>query len=345
MRKLKRTTAVGFDVVFFDAVSIIEILTFFSRSRFPSLFSDHSLFTQTPQPSRQDRVQGECQMADEGEERGMTEPALSFVSRFFSSKPWPQPPPLSFHALSKPPPQKQIRDEFAAARDVFKNREEAAPAVARVLGDEAAAAAAAGRPPSSSSASRPAAAAAAAPAAAAASSKTTTGRIIDSVAKAKGGAAAAAAAAAGDRRPQQQQPASSLVAFAPPPPQHSSSAAAAPHPTPPSSSSSDSLARRMPAKWPRPRWHPHWRCYRVVAGHLGWVRSLAVDPVSNEWFASGSADRTIKIWVSPEKERKEKERKKEKKGASFFFLLPPSPREKAREKKTHLFFFLSTPFF
>jgi len=28
---------------------------------------------------------------------------------------------------------------------------------------------------------------------------------------------------------------------------------------------------------------------------LGWVRSIAID-VSNEWFATGSADRTIKIW-------------------------------------------------
>jgi pleiotropic regulator 1 len=28
---------------------------------------------------------------------------------------------------------------------------------------------------------------------------------------------------------------------------------------------------------------------------LGWVRSIAFDP-SNEWFATGSADRTIKIW-------------------------------------------------
>lgn len=34
---------------------------------------------------------------------------------------------------------------------------------------------------------------------------------------------------------------------------------------------------------------------RVISGHTGWVRSVSVD-VSNEWFATGSADRTIKIW-------------------------------------------------
>lgn len=39
----------------------------------------------------------------------------------------------------------------------------------------------------------------------------------------------------------------------------------------------------------------HTRRYRVISGHLGWVRSLAVD-ASNTWFATGSADRTIKIW-------------------------------------------------
>lgn len=33
----------------------------------------------------------------------------------------------------------------------------------------------------------------------------------------------------------------------------------------------------------------------VISGHLGWVRTVAVDP-SNQWFATGSADRTIKIW-------------------------------------------------
>jgi len=33
----------------------------------------------------------------------------------------------------------------------------------------------------------------------------------------------------------------------------------------------------------------------VISGHLGWVRAIAVDG-SNEWFATGAADRTIKIW-------------------------------------------------
>ncbi|KAH8080031.1 malonyl-CoA decarboxylase [Aureococcus anophagefferens] len=33
----------------------------------------------------------------------------------------------------------------------------------------------------------------------------------------------------------------------------------------------------------------------VVSGHLGWVRSVAFEP-RNEWFATGGADRTIKIW-------------------------------------------------
>lgn len=45
----------------------------------------------------------------------------------------------------------------------------------------------------------------------------------------------------------------------------------------------------------RPVWRPPWRVYRVLAGHLGWVRALAVEP-GNEWFVSGAADRTIKVW-------------------------------------------------
>ena len=52
---------------------------------------------------------------------------------------------------------------------------------------------------------------------------------------------------------------------------------------------------RLASKWPKPEWRAPWKLYRVISGHLGWVRSVTVDP-SNEWFATGSADRTIKIW-------------------------------------------------
>ncbi|XP_013601683.1 PREDICTED: protein pleiotropic regulator PRL2-like [Brassica oleracea var. oleracea] len=51
----------------------------------------------------------------------------------------------------------------------------------------------------------------------------------------------------------------------------------------------------MPSRWPRPEWHAPWKNYRVIQGHLGWVRSVAFDP-RNEWFCTGSADRTIKVW-------------------------------------------------
>eukprot|EP01031_Cornospumella_fuschlensis_P044059 gene44059-53865_t len=46
---------------------------------------------------------------------------------------------------------------------------------------------------------------------------------------------------------------------------------------------------------PTPAWHAPWELDTVVSGHLGWVRCLAIDP-SNDFFATGSADRTIKIW-------------------------------------------------
>ncbi|AEE75848.1 unnamed protein product [Arabidopsis thaliana] len=59
--------------------------------------------------------------------------------------------------------------------------------------------------------------------------------------------------------------------------------------------STAALMERMPSRWPRPEWHAPWKNYRVLQGHLGWVRSVAFDP-SNEWFCTGSADRTIKIW-------------------------------------------------
>eukprot|EP00624_Nannochloropsis_granulata_P006545 evm.model.NODE_49324_length_21955_cov_17.079981.1 len=53
--------------------------------------------------------------------------------------------------------------------------------------------------------------------------------------------------------------------------------------------------KRAPAKVPTPAWHAPWKLHSVVAGHLGWVRAVAFDP-ANEWFVTGSADRTIKVW-------------------------------------------------
>mmetsp|Transcript_11058 Transcript_11058/g.25314 ORF Transcript_11058/g.25314 Transcript_11058/m.25314 type:complete len:497 (-) Transcript_11058:115-1605(-) len=46
---------------------------------------------------------------------------------------------------------------------------------------------------------------------------------------------------------------------------------------------------------PKPVWHPPWKLMRVISGHEGWVRTVAVDP-TNEWFASSGNDRLIKIW-------------------------------------------------
>ncbi|KAK2186974.1 hypothetical protein NP493_183g04024 [Ridgeia piscesae] len=46
---------------------------------------------------------------------------------------------------------------------------------------------------------------------------------------------------------------------------------------------------------PKPNWHPPWKLYRVISGHLGWVRCITVEP-GNEWFATGASDRVIKIW-------------------------------------------------
>ena len=60
-------------------------------------------------------------------------------------------------------------------------------------------------------------------------------------------------------------------------------------------STSSSLVRKQAYVQPKPDWHPPWKLARVISGHLGWVRALAVEP-GNEWFASGAGDRTIKIW-------------------------------------------------
>lgn len=53
--------------------------------------------------------------------------------------------------------------------------------------------------------------------------------------------------------------------------------------------------QRKPVTIPKPQWHPPWKLYRVISGHTGWVRCLAVEP-GNQWFCTGSNDRIIKIW-------------------------------------------------
>ena len=51
--------------------------------------------------------------------------------------------------------------------------------------------------------------------------------------------------------------------------------------------------RHAQANLPKPEGNAPWKMMRVISGHLGWVRCIAVDP-TNEWFVTGSADRTIK---------------------------------------------------
>ena len=60
-------------------------------------------------------------------------------------------------------------------------------------------------------------------------------------------------------------------------------------------SNQQALVPRKPPTMPKPKWHPPWKLARVISGHLGWVRCVAVEP-ANEWFATGSNDRIIKIW-------------------------------------------------
>ena len=68
------------------------------------------------------------------------------------------------------------------------------------------------------------------------------------------------------------------------------------HPGPANSGTQLALPRKAPAM-PKPQWHPPWKLCRVISGHIGWVRCIAVDP-TNEWFCTGSADRVIKVHYS-----------------------------------------------
>lgn len=55
------------------------------------------------------------------------------------------------------------------------------------------------------------------------------------------------------------------------------------------------LKRRQMDKTAQPEtFHPRWKLSRVISGHLGWVRSIAVEP-GNQWFATGGGDRLIKV--------------------------------------------------
>lgn len=60
-------------------------------------------------------------------------------------------------------------------------------------------------------------------------------------------------------------------------------------------STASAIVPRKGNTMPKPVWHAPWKLMRVVSGHTGWVHSLAVEP-GNEWFASGSKDRMVKIW-------------------------------------------------
>ena len=62
-----------------------------------------------------------------------------------------------------------------------------------------------------------------------------------------------------------------------------------------SGNSTTSLLPRRPMTMPKPKWHAPWKLYRVISGHTGWVRCVAIEP-GNEWFCTGAADRVIKIW-------------------------------------------------
>ncbi|KAF4622270.1 hypothetical protein D9613_009227 [Agrocybe pediades] len=58
---------------------------------------------------------------------------------------------------------------------------------------------------------------------------------------------------------------------------------------------SQALTLHKTTRTVKPEYHAPWKLMRVISGHLGWVRSVAVEP-GNKWFATGAGDRVIKIW-------------------------------------------------
>jgi len=55
------------------------------------------------------------------------------------------------------------------------------------------------------------------------------------------------------------------------------------------------MSQRKAPVMPKPKWHAPWKLFRVISGHIGWVRAVDFEP-GNEWFVTGANDRCIKIW-------------------------------------------------
>jgi len=55
------------------------------------------------------------------------------------------------------------------------------------------------------------------------------------------------------------------------------------------------MAQTLASSALTPQWHAPWKLATVLSSHLGWVRSVAMDP-TNDMFATGGADRVIKVW-------------------------------------------------
>ncbi|KAI0263655.1 WD40-repeat-containing domain protein [Gloeopeniophorella convolvens] len=58
---------------------------------------------------------------------------------------------------------------------------------------------------------------------------------------------------------------------------------------------SQALTPHKTTRTVKPQYHAPWKLVRVISGHPGRVRSVAVEP-GNKWFATGAGDRVIKIW-------------------------------------------------
>ncbi|KAJ7710897.1 WD40-repeat-containing domain protein [Mycena rosella] len=70
------------------------------------------------------------------------------------------------------------------------------------------------------------------------------------------------------------------------------------HPStfPSSTKLSQALTQHKTTRTIKPTYHPPWKLVRVISGHLGWVRSVAVE-VGNQWFAAGAGDRQVQIFL------------------------------------------------